>query len=121
WSSIKKGLAGIVIDGGVRDVPDIRQLDMPVFARTLVPEAGEPKGYGEIGAEIVCGGQPIRPGDWLVGDDTGVVVIPREQAQEVANRALNVYERENRLREEIKRGNSLGAVMELKRWEKERS
>jgi len=121
WSSIKKGLAGIVIDGGVRDVPDIRQLDMPVFARTLVPEAGEPKGYGEIGVEIVCGGQHIRPGDWLVGDDTGVAVIPREQAQEVANRALNVYERENRLREEIRRGSSLGAVMELKKWEKERS
>lgn len=120
WSSIKKGLAGIVIDGAVRDVPDIRQLDMPVFARSMVSEAGEPKGYGEIGAEIVCGGQHIRPGDWLVGDETGVVVIPREQAQEIANRALNVHERENRLREEIRRGSSLGAVMELEKWEKKR-
>jgi 3-hexulose-6-phosphate synthase/6-phospho-3-hexuloisomerase len=119
WSSIEKGLAGVVIDGGVRDVDDIRTLDLPVFARHLVAEAGEPKGYGEIGATIICGGQQVKPGDWVIGDDSGVVVVPREQAQEIANRALNVHERENRLREEIKRGSSLGRVLDLKKWEKQ--
>ncbi|KAA0003830.1 MAG: DUF561 domain-containing protein [Thermoplasmata archaeon] len=118
WSAIKKGLAGIVIDGGVRDVHEIIKTDMPVFAKRIVPEAGDPKGYGEIGGEITCGGQKVRNGDWVIGDENGVVVVPKEEAQEIANRALHVHERENRIREEIKRGSSLGKVLNLEKWEK---
>ncbi|KAA0004450.1 MAG: DUF561 domain-containing protein [Thermoplasmata archaeon] len=118
WSSIMKGIGGVVIDGAVRDIHEIIRSDLPVYAKKIVPEAGEPRGYGEIGCEIMCGSQTVRTGDWIVGDDTGVVVIPREEAQEIANRALNVHERENRIREEIKRGSSLGKVLELKKWEK---
>lgn len=120
WSAVKHNIGGVVIDGAVRDVSDIRQHDIPVFARRMVAEAGEPKGYGEIGHEVVCGGQTVRSGDWLVGDDSGLVVVPRERAQEVANRAVNVHERENRMREEIKRGSSLSRVLELEKWEKKR-
>ena len=120
WSAVKNGIGGVVVDGAVRDVGDIRERDIPVYARRMVAEAGEPKGYGEIGYEIVCGGQTVRSGDWLVGDDSGLVVIPRERVQEVANRAVNVHERENRMREEIKRGSSLGRVLELEKWEKKR-
>ena len=119
-SSIEKGIGGVVIDGAVRDMHEITDSSVPIYARKFVPEAGEPEGYGEIGGEIVCGGQAVRKGDWVVGDDTGVVVVPRERAQEVANRALNVHERENRIREEIKRGSSLGKVLELKKWDKVR-
>ena len=118
WSSMEKGIGGVVIDGAIRDVHEILKSDMPVYAKKIVPEAGEPKGYGEIGCDIVCGGQLIRKGDWIVGDDTGIAVVPKEEAQEIANRALNVHERENRIREEIKRGSSLGKVLELKKWEK---
>ncbi len=118
WSAVKNGIAGVVVDGAVRDIADVRELDIPVFTRRMVPEAGEPKGYGEIGYEVVCGGQTMRSGDWLVGDDSGLVVIPRERVQEVANRAVNVHERENRMREEIRRGSSLGRVLELQKWEK---
>ena len=60
----------------------------------------------------------MRNGDWIIGDDNGVVVVPKEEAQEIANRALNVHERENRIREEIKRGSSLGKVLMLEKWEK---
>jgi len=118
WSAIKKGLAGVVIDGGVRDAQEITKTDMPVFAKKILPEAGDAKGYGEIGCEIICGGQRVRNGDWIIGDDNGVVVVPKEEAQEIANRALNVHERENRIREEIKRGSSLGKVLMLEKWEK---
>jgi len=118
WSSVKKGIGGIVIDGAVRDIPEIVKSDIPVYTKKIVPEAGEPKGYGEIGCDIVCGEQVVRTGDWIVGDDTGIVIVPKEEAQEIANRALNVHERENRIREEIKRGSSLGKVLELKKWEK---
>ncbi|MEM2935305.1 MAG: 3-hexulose-6-phosphate synthase [Candidatus Thermoplasmatota archaeon] len=117
-SAIRKGIAGVVIDGAIRDVHEIVKLDFPAFSKKFVSEAGEPKGYGEIGCEIICGGQAVRKGDWIVGDDNGVVVIPREEEQEIANRAINVMERENRIREEIRKGSSLGKVLELKKWEK---
>lgn len=117
-SAIRKGIAGVVIDGAIRDVHEIVNLDFPAFSKKVVAEAGEPKGYGEIGCEIVCGGQVVRKGDWIVGDDNGVVVVPREEEQEIANRAINVMERENRIREEIRKGSSLGKVLELKKWEK---
>ncbi|UCF08870.1 MAG: DUF561 domain-containing protein [Thermoplasmata archaeon] len=118
WSCKKKGVAGVVIDGAARDIDDIRDMDFPLFSRHISPNAGEPKGHGHIGAEITCGGQEVKTGDWVVGDESGVVVIPQENAVEVANRALDVHERENRLREEIQRGSTLSKVLSLKKWEK---
>ena len=118
WSCKVKGVAGVVIDGAIRDVDDIRAMGFPAWSRWVVPNAGEPKGYGEIGAEVRCGGQTVRSGDWIVADDMGVVVVPQEDAHEVANRSVEVHERENRLREEIKRGRTLSSVLSLKKWEK---
>ena len=113
-----KGLAGVVIDGAVRDYDDLMKIKFPIFSRYIVPNAGEPKGFGEIGAEITCGSQTVRTGDWIIGDDSGVVVVPQEIAQEIANRALDVKEQENRIREEIKQGGSLGSVLKLKNGRK---
>jgi len=118
WSAKLKGVAGVVIDGAVRDYDDLLKIKFPIFSRYIVPNAGEPKGFGEIGAEILCGSQTVRTGDWIIGDDSGVVVVPQEIAQEIANRALDVKEQENRIREEIKSGGSLGSVLKLKKWEK---
>lgn len=117
-SAMNKGIAGIVIDGAVRDWDDIVELDIPVYARAVQPNAGEPKGFGEINAEITCCGQTIKPGDWLIGDQSGIVVIPRERAYEVARRALEVCKTETRIREEIRRGGTLGSLSQLLRWEK---
>ncbi|MDD5024033.1 MAG: bifunctional hexulose-6-phosphate synthase/ribonuclease regulator, partial [Methanoregula sp.] len=86
--------------------------------RAVVPNAGEPKGFGEINAEIQCGGQQVHRGDWIVGDESGVVVIPRERAYEIARRALEVKKSEARIREEIRRGSTLSVVAELVKWEK---
>jgi len=113
-----KGLAGVVIDGATRDVQDIRDIEFPVWARNFVPDAGEPKGHGEIGSEVLVGGQTVRTGDWIVGDESGLVVIDQERLVEVANRALNVLEMENRLREEIRRGSTLSSQLELEKWER---
>jgi 3-hexulose-6-phosphate synthase/6-phospho-3-hexuloisomerase len=118
WSAKNKGLAGVVIDGAIRDLDDIVKMDLPIFSRYITANAGEPKGFGEIGAEITCGNQTVKNGDWIIGDDSGVVVVPQEIAQEIANRALDVKEQENRIREEIKSGGTLGAVVKVKKWEK---
>ncbi|MCG2727544.1 MAG: orotidine 5'-phosphate decarboxylase [Candidatus Methanoperedenaceae archaeon] len=117
-SSINKGVAGVVIDGAVRDVDDIRRLDFPVFATSIVPNAGEPKGFGEINAEIRCGGETVKPGDFIVGDDNGVVVVPKERGYEIARRAVEVEKNERRIRDEIKRGKTLSEVLYLEKWEK---
>ncbi len=119
-SCVTKGIAGVVIDGAVRDVDDIRRLQFPVFAKAIVPNAGEPKGLGEINAEISCCGQVVRPGDWIIGDESGVVVVPKERAYEVARRALEVKKTEERIREEIRRGSTLSQVSSLVKWEKKR-
>lgn len=113
-----RGIEGVVVDGAVRDVDEIRALNYPIFASAVVPNAGEPKGMGEINAEITCGGQTVRPGDYIVGDDSGVVVIPKERAYEIARRAKEVEKNESRLYEEIRRGKTLSQVANLKKWEK---
>jgi len=119
-SAIQKGLSGVVIYGGVRDVPDIRKMKLPVFASVITPQAGEPKGFGEIGVPIVVGGVRVKTGDWVIGDDDGVVVLPKEKAAEYTNRAMDVLERENRIREEIKEGTTLASVTQLLMWEKQK-
>ena len=118
WSAKIKGLAGVVIDGAIRDFDDIVKMGFPIFTKHIASNAGEPKGFGEIGAEITCGNQTVKTGDWIIGDDSGVVIVPQEIAQEIANRALDVKEHENRIREEIKSGGSLGTVVKVKKWEK---
>lgn len=118
WSCKQKGIAGFVIDGAVRDVEEIRRIRFPVFAKYIVPNAGEPKGFGELNAEIKCGGQEVKPGDWIIGDDNGVVVVPKERAYEIARRAKEVCKNEERVREEIKSGKTLSQVLELYKWEK---
>ncbi|KYC46178.1 MAG: Bifunctional enzyme Fae/Hps [Candidatus Methanofastidiosum methylothiophilum] len=118
WSAFMRKLGGVVIDGAVRDVDDLKEVRFPVFARYEVPDAGDPKGFGEIGCEVVCGGLKVNKGDYIIGDDSGVVVIPQEEAQEIINRSLDVKEKENRIREEIKRGSTLSKVLKLKKWEK---
>ncbi len=117
-SALKRGLAGVVIIGAVRDTPEIRQLEFPVFASIITPTAGEPKGFGEIGVPLTAGGIRINPGDWLIGDSDGLVRLPKAKAAEIANRAMDVLERENRLRGEIEAGSTLSQVAYLEKWEK---
>jgi 3-hexulose-6-phosphate synthase/6-phospho-3-hexuloisomerase len=117
-SALQRGLNGVVIDGAIRDSGDIANLGFPAFSRLVMPNAGEPKGFGEIGVPIRVGGVKVESGDWVLGDDDGVVVLPRILAVEYANRAMDVLEKENRIREEIKEGRTLAQVTDLLRWEK---
>jgi len=117
-SAIQRGLAGVVIDGAIRDTPDIIQLKFAAFTRLIMPNAGEPKGLGEIGVPVMVGKRKVETGDWILGDGDGVVALPKSMAAEYANRGMDVLERENRIREEIKGGSTLSKVTELLRWEK---
>ncbi len=112
-----QGVVGVVIDGAARDIDDIRKMKFPIFVRYLTPTAGEPKGFGEINAPIEICGRKIEPGDWIIGDESGVMVVPKNMAMEIANRAIDVNERENRIREEIQRGSTLGKTVYLQKWD----
>jgi 3-hexulose-6-phosphate synthase/6-phospho-3-hexuloisomerase len=117
-SAIQRKLAGVVIFGAARDSGDIRRLRFPLFCSLVSPTAGEPKGFGEIGVPVRIAGIRVSPGDWIIADDDGVCVIPREKAIEYTNRAMDVLEKENRLRAEIQAGSTLSQVAYLLRWEK---
>ncbi len=119
-SCVQRKLAGVVIHGALRDSAEIKRLGYPAFCSLVTMAAGDPKGMGMIGVPLKIGETHVRPGDWIVGDDDGVVAIPKERAVEVANRALAVVERESREIAEIEAGSTLGEVGELLRWEQQR-
>jgi regulator of RNase E activity RraA len=81
-----RGIAGFVIDGFVRDVPGIEPLDFPVFARGTTPVGPLHRGPGEINFPISCGGVVVTPGDVMVADISGIVLIPRESAKDILRR-----------------------------------
>jgi 3-hexulose-6-phosphate synthase/6-phospho-3-hexuloisomerase len=115
-SAVIRRLAGVVVFGAVRDTPDIRRLGLPVFARHVCAQAGEPKGLGEIGAPLRVDGIDVRAGDWIVGDDDGVSGRARGRA-EVANRDGRCLV-ENRVRSEILSGRARSRAWTSK-WEKQ--
>lgn len=83
----KKGIVGVVADGYFRDLDGLKNLPMPIFARGVVPQGPYKNGPGEINTPISCGGQVVFPGDVIVGDMDGLVVIHRQDALEVAKAA----------------------------------
>jgi regulator of RNase E activity RraA len=82
-----RGVAGFIVDGLIRDLPAIRRLgDFPVFARDVTPKGPLHRGPGEIGYPISCGGIVVNPGDVIVADLNGVVVVPRDISDELLAR-----------------------------------
>lgn len=92
-----KGIAGMVIDGYVRDFDAMQKLAMPVYAMGITPEGPWKNGPGEINTPIACGGQVVFPGDIIVGDMDGVVVIRRQDAEAVAKAAMEKKRAEDAL------------------------
>ena len=99
-----QGLAGAVIDGAVRDKAGIRALGWPVFARAAVPNGPLKNGPGSINVPVACGGLVVNPGDIVVGDDDGVVVVPRERWQAVVEAAQAIEAKEAKTRARIAAG-----------------
>lgn len=100
-----KGLAGAVLDGGVRDVREIREVGFQVFSKSIVPSTSTGRlTTVKVNVPIICGGVLVNPGDIVVGDDDGVVVIPKERLEEVVEDALEIERIEKEEAEEIKMG-----------------
>ncbi|MEW8972993.1 MAG: RraA family protein [Tissierellaceae bacterium] len=103
-TALKNGVVGIVIDGGIRDILELKKLKAPVFAKYITPALGDKHGPGEINCPISCGGVSVNPGDIIVGDANGVVVVNREIVKDVLVLAKEKIEQDNKWLEEILNG-----------------
>jgi 4-hydroxy-4-methyl-2-oxoglutarate aldolase len=99
-----KGIAGLVIDGCVRDADDIEAMNFPVFSRGLCIKGTGNQGEGTLNEPIVMGEVIVYPGDIIVGDRDGVVVIPQNRIEEVIEKAIAREAKEERTREELRKG-----------------
>lgn len=86
------GVKGIVVDGVIRDIVGIKELNFPVFCKGTTVAASGKAGIGEINVPISCGGVTVHPGDVIVGDADGVVVVPQEIEKEVLEKSLEKLE-----------------------------
>ena len=91
----RKGLAGIVVDGAVRDVATIRTLGLPVYARSTSPAAGTVAAPGRVQQPVHCGGVDIAPGDLVIGDDDGIVVLTEAELDELLPIAEGIQAKES--------------------------
>ena len=107
----KTGVAGLVVDGAIRDVEEMRKMRFPVYCKGVTP-AGPHKGWADnINVPIQCGGIPVNPGDLIVGDDDGVAVIPQEYIERVYEDSLKRLKLEKSWIKNIENGqSSLDAV-----------
>lgn len=103
----KYGLAANIVDAGVRDIQDIRGLDYPVWSRGITPITGKFRFEAlEINGPVVCAGVSVHPGDLVVADDTGVVIIPQDLIKDVTRLAIEASKKEERLIQVIEEGSS---------------
>jgi len=103
-TAVAAKLGGIVVDGAIRDVDGLAALGFPAFSRTVCAGGCDKDGPGEINVPISCGGAVVIPGDIVVGDREGVVVVPRAHAEEVLSLVNALVQRETKRVAEIKAG-----------------
>jgi 4-hydroxy-4-methyl-2-oxoglutarate aldolase len=105
------GLAGIVIDGPLRDRYAVAESGFPAFASCVNPRVGTNRRVGETQIPITCGGTVVRPGDIVIGDDDGVVIVPIEQLQATVDAAEAIKRKEAGIRRDIADGKQLADLI----------
>lgn len=102
--AINKGIAGFIVNGCIRDTDCLATLDFPVYATGVTPQGPWKNGPGEINVPVCCGNQVVCPGDILVGDPDGVVVVHPADAVEVAALARDKFEKEQKKLQSYREG-----------------
>lgn len=103
-SVMARGCVGVVVDAGVRDIADLRRLGLPVWSRAVHASGTVKATPGSVNVPILCGGATVGPGDVVVADDDGVVVVERERAAQVLQAALERLGRETEVRARLAAG-----------------
>ncbi len=103
----QRGLAGAIVDGAVRDIDEIIKLGFPVFSRHVCPNAGTFAEIGEWQTTVCCGRIPVNPGDWVVADRLGAVVVPQAIRDDVFLIAQTIDQREKAMAKHLREGKTL--------------
>ena len=98
----RRGVSGLIIDGCIRDIEAVREMNFPVFATGINPNGPVKEGGGEINFPIMCGGIAVNPGDIVIGDQDGVVVVNPADAPVVLEKAKAQNAKEASIMEDIK-------------------
>jgi regulator of RNase E activity RraA len=113
----RKHLGGTVIDGVCRDAPRAIDMRYPIFSRGSYMRTGKDRvAVDAVQCSVSIGGVRVNPGDLLVGDRDGVVAVPKERAEQVAEVAQRIDEAENRIREAVERGERLDEVRKKQQY-----
>ena len=109
-----RNMAGVIIDGGLRDVAEVRALGLPAYSRSVVPSSSVGR-WATVGNNMAvkCAGVTIKPGDIIVAGEDGVVRVPSERAQEVLKRSQEIDDRETRMVPFIKQHRSLTKAIQV--------
>ena len=110
----RRGLAGIIVDGPVRDVTTLRTLTLPVYARGLCPMSGTIRELGALDIPVVCGGVAVNPGDIVMGDDDGLIVATAAELRALVAPARDIEAREAAVQARMAAGRSLISMITLK-------
>lgn len=108
------GIVGVAIYGDSRDVDAVLNLDFPVFSVDTVPNAGSPLGEGKLNIDLQIENINISPGDFIFGDENGVVIIPKDLFAPVISQTYQIIIKESEIKDEIKNGKLLSEIVSLK-------
>jgi len=112
-AALGRGLAGIIVDGGYRDLAWIETCELPVYSRHVSPMAGTAARLGVLGEPVSCGGVRVSPGDIVVADRDGIVLLDPADAERVLGAAAGVKAAEARVVERLEAGGDLGDCVNL--------